>query len=41
VNYKWLKIYDEFGLVLRIETDVNNAREFRARCLRTCKGAAS
>ena len=34
----WLKMYDKFGLVLRIETVINNPREFRVRCLRTCEG---
>jgi hypothetical protein len=27
----WLKMYDKFGLVLRIETVINNPREFRVR----------
>jgi hypothetical protein len=31
----WLKMYDKFGLVLRIETVINNPREFRVRRLRT------
>jgi hypothetical protein len=30
----WLKMYDKFGLVLRIETVINNPREFRVRRLR-------
>ncbi len=30
----WLKMYDKFGLVLRIETVINNPREFRIRRLR-------
>ncbi len=28
---KWLKMYDRCGLVLRIETVINNPREFRVR----------
>src|SRR5262249_10280421 len=31
----WLKMYDKFGLVLRIETVINNPREFQVRRLRT------
>jgi hypothetical protein len=31
----WLKMYDKFGWVLRIETVINNPREFRVRRLRT------
>jgi hypothetical protein len=31
----WLKMYDKFGLVLRIETVINNPREFRVRRLRS------
>jgi hypothetical protein len=34
----WLKMYDKFGLVLRIETVINNPREFRVRRLRTRNG---
>jgi hypothetical protein len=34
----WLKMYDKFGLVLRIETVINNPREFLVRRLRTRKG---
>ena len=34
----WLKMYDKFGLVLRIETVINNPREFRVRRLRTREG---
>jgi len=34
----WLKMYDKFGLVLRIETVINNPREFRVRRLRTRAG---
>jgi hypothetical protein len=34
----WLKMYDKFGLVLRIETVINNPREFRVRRLQTRKG---
>jgi hypothetical protein len=34
----WLKMYDKFGLVLRIETVINDPREFRVRWLRTREG---
>ncbi len=34
----WLKMYDKFGLVLRIETVINNPREFRIRRWRTHEG---
>jgi hypothetical protein len=34
----WLKMYDQFGLVLRIETVMNNPREFRVRRLRSRGG---
>jgi hypothetical protein len=34
----WLKMYDQFGLILRIETVINNPREFRVRRLRTRAG---
>ena len=34
----WLKVYDKFGLVLRIETVINNPREFRVRRLRVREG---
>jgi len=34
----WLKMYDKFALVLRIETVINNPREFRVRRLRTREG---
>ena len=34
----WLKMYDKFGWVLRIETVINNPREFRVRRLRTRDG---
>jgi hypothetical protein len=34
----WLKMYDKFGLVLRIETVINNPREFRVRRLRRRAG---
>ena len=36
----WLKMYDKFGRVLRIETVINNPREFRVRRLRTRQGRA-
>jgi hypothetical protein len=34
----WLKMYAKFGLVLRVETVINNPREFRVRRLRSRKG---
>jgi hypothetical protein len=34
----WLKMYDKFGLVLRIETVINNPREFRVRRSRIRNG---
>ncbi len=34
----WLKMYDKFGLMLRIETVINDPREFRVRRLRTRAG---
>ncbi len=34
----WLKMYDKFGVVLRIETVINDPREFRVRRLRTRDG---
>jgi len=34
----WLKMYDKFGLILRIETVINNPKEFRVRRLRTRQG---
>jgi len=34
----WLKMYDKFGLVLRIETVINDPREFQVRRLRTRGG---
>jgi hypothetical protein len=38
VTNNWLKMYDKFGRVLRIETVINDPREFRARRLRTRAG---
>ena len=35
VKNNWLKMYDKFGLILRVETVINNSREFRVRHLRT------
>jgi hypothetical protein len=35
VKNNWLKMYDKFGLILRIETVINQPREFRVR--RWCK----
>ena len=37
----WLKMYDKFGVVLRIETVINNPREFRVRRLQTRAGRRS
>jgi hypothetical protein len=34
----WLKMYDKFGLILRIETVINQPGEFRVRRLGTRKG---
>src|SRR5436309_4015829 len=34
----WLKMYDKFGLILRMETVINQPREFRVRRLRTRHG---
>jgi hypothetical protein len=34
----WLKMYDKFGLILRIETVINQPREFRVRRLRVRNG---
>ena len=31
VKQNWLKMYDKAGLVLRIETVINNPNEFRVR----------
>jgi hypothetical protein len=38
VKKNWLKMYDKFGWVLRIETVINDPREFRVRRLRTRDG---
>jgi hypothetical protein len=38
VKNNWLKMYDKFGWVLRIETVINDPREFRVRRLRTRAG---
>jgi hypothetical protein len=38
VKTNWLKMYDKFGWVLRIETVINNPGEFRVRRLRTRAG---
>jgi hypothetical protein len=38
VKNNWLKMYDQFGWVLRIETVMNDPREFRVRRLRTREG---
>jgi len=34
----WLKMYDKFGVILRIETVINQPREFHVRRQRTRKG---
>jgi len=34
----WLKMYDKFGIILRIETVINQPREFHVRRRRTRKG---
>jgi len=36
----WLKMYDKFGQILRVETVINNPREFRVRRKRTRKGTS-
>ena len=38
IKNNWLKMYDKFALVLRIETVINNPRKFRVRRLRTRDG---
>ena len=38
VKNQWLKMYDKFGWVLRIETVINDPHEFRVRRLRTREG---
>lgn len=38
VKNNWLKMYDKFGWVLRIETVINNPREFQVRRLRLRDG---
>jgi hypothetical protein len=38
VKNNWLKMYDKFGCVLRIETVINNPREFKIRRLRQRQG---
>src|SRR5262249_57302622 len=38
VKNNWLKMYDKFGRVLRIEAVINDPREFRVRRLRTRAG---
>ena len=39
VKNNWLKMYDKFGLILRIETVINQPREFRVRRRRLRGGA--
>jgi hypothetical protein len=38
VKNNWLKMYDKFALILRIETVINQSREFRVRRWRTRRG---
>lgn len=38
VKENWLKMYDKFGLILRIETVINQPREFRVRRKRERNG---
>jgi hypothetical protein len=38
VKNNWLKMYDKFGLILRIETVINQPREFKVRRWRTRRG---
>jgi hypothetical protein len=38
VKNNWLKMYDKFGQILRIETVINNPREFRVRRRRCRQG---
>jgi hypothetical protein len=38
VKHNWLKMYDKFGQILRIETVINQPREFRVRRCRVRKG---
>jgi len=38
VKNNWLKMYDKFGLILRIETVINQPREFKVRRLRIRQG---
>ena len=38
VKNNWLKMYDKFGRVLRIETVINDPRGVRVRRLRTRDG---
>jgi hypothetical protein len=38
VKENWLKMYDKFGLILRVETVINQPREFRVRRQRTRNG---
>lgn len=40
VKNNWLKMYDKFGLILRIETVINQPYEFRVRRRRTRQGRA-
>jgi hypothetical protein len=38
VKNNWLKMYDKFGLILRIETVINQPREFKVRRYRCRRG---
>jgi hypothetical protein len=39
VKNNWLKMYDKFGLILRVETVINDPREFRVRRRRERDGS--
>jgi hypothetical protein len=38
VKENWLKMYDKFGVILRVETVINNPREFKVRRCRERQG---
>src|SRR5207302_5359579 len=38
VKNNWLKMYDKFGQILRVETVINNPREFKVRRWRRRRG---
>ena len=41
VKDNWLKMYDKFGLILRVETVINSPREFQVRRCRERQGVSS